>query len=450
MKARHLAAALLAAAAAVLAWTPPERVDRRPDNYVVYCNDIAVGPDGTPHIVWSECPRETYFEMIKYSRRDHDTWTIPINISRDSGDLRTPTIVVDSTGVPLVVWTEESSQRVRYVRFLGDTWSIPKLCFPTGGITPRLTIDSRNRIHLLFENCGRPGVIWYSYYISEADSWAQPCTVAFAPFELGWSDLTVDRQDYLHAVWMSWTTLNIEYSFNDGTGWSEPVEVPNPAPGTQAAIPRVATDTFNQPHVVWDETRVYYSCKDGDTWTAARRLYEDWSGYPVICSDSLNQLHVVFVVGRNFPALWYIVKGESGWTQPEFLTDTAGLAELIVHDTLLHLAYRKDWFLYYTSRSVRAAVAEPAPETPARSLLTTCTIVGAELTIRYRLAEAAGVRLVIYDTAGRCIRSMDLGCRPPGTCTQKLRISELGPPGAYVVELEQGGYRQCRKVITVR
>lgn len=434
------------------AWSPPERVDRRPDNYVVYRCDIAVGPDGTPHIVWSECPRETYLEMVNYSRRDHDTWTIPVNVSRDSGDFRTPAIVTDTAGVPLVVWSEDYAVRIRYVRLLGDTWSLPKLCFPTYGITPRLAIDSRNRTHLLFEKYGRPGVIWYSYYVSEADSWAQPCTVASGPSALGWSDIAVDRQDHLHAVWMDYSTFGIGYAYNDGTGWSEPVRLPDPAPGPDdySCYPRVATDTFCRPHVVWEERSggywVYYSALVGDTWTQPVRVDTQSGLRPVVCSDESSRLHVVW----RRSGLWHRARSGSGWTEPRFISDTsiAMLPELATSPAGLHLAFRGGWGLFYSTDAGTGGILEETAIPAGRRLDVVC-LQGGFLLLRFDVQERCNAAVSLWDSAGRLALSCSLGQLEPGRHEGRVSVRQL-PSGIYVCRLEAGGGVSAAKTVILK
>uniref|UniRef100_A0A7C4GHG1 Exo-alpha-sialidase n=1 Tax=candidate division WOR-3 bacterium TaxID=2052148 RepID=A0A7C4GHG1_UNCW3 len=452
MKPRKFVVLIFAAglAATAAAWTPPERVDRRPDNYVTYGNDIAVGPDGTPHIVWSECPRETYLEMVKYSRRDHDTWTVPINISRDSGDLRQPAVVVDSAGRPLAVWSEVYAARIRYARFLGDSWSVPKLCFSTGGITPRLAIDSRDRTHLLFEKYGRPGVIWYSYYVSEADSWAHPCTAAAGPGELGWSDLAVDRDDHLHAVWMDWWTYGIGYSRNDGTGWSEPVRLPDPAPQGQSCDPRIACDALGRPHVVWEERWggywVYYSTLVGDTWTQPVRVDTLPGLRPVLCCDETSRLHVVW----RRSGLWHRARAGSGWTEPVFISDTAiaMLPELATSPAGLHLAFRGGWWLFYSADAGAGGISEERA-IPAGQRLDVVCLRGGELLLRFDVQERCNAAVSLWDSAGRLAWSCSLGQLEPGHHEGRVSVRQL-PSGIYVCRLEAGGRPSAAKTVVLK
>ena len=90
MKLRKLtvAACVLAGAGQILlAWSPPERVDRRPANFRAGAPTLAVSANSVVHFAWYEAPDSNpYLQKVMYAFRTCDTWSIPLNISRDSGD----------------------------------------------------------------------------------------------------------------------------------------------------------------------------------------------------------------------------------------------------------------------------------------------------------------------------------------------------------------------------
>ncbi len=432
--------------AVVSAWGPPERVDRKPDNYVTYDNDIKVSRDGTPFIVWSECKRETYFEKVMFARRDHDTWTIPVNVSRDSGDLRQPTITLDRNGMPIVVWTEYYTGRVRFVRFLGDSWSIPKLCFSTHyGWTPVLVTAPDGRVHLQFEKPGAPGVIWHSYYIPEADSWAKPCTVAYCPSDpLGWSDLTADRNSHLHSVWMDYSTYGVGYAYNDGTGWSEPVQLPDPS-RHQSCSPRIVCDSFCRPHVVWQEYSggypTYYTYFNGDSWSAPLRLFSP--GRPQICLDSFNLLQIIAGTMSYFVR---VVRLDTAWSQVESLYP-GGLFSFAVSRELIHLLYSpSDFCLYYRCGSLLPGVEENGSE-PNRCFRPIGF--GSLRFVEFELDYAEDVVIKLFESTGRCATRFYLGRMGAGR--HRVRILDNSPgSGVRFVVVEAGKRVAGYKCILVR
>ncbi len=443
-----VAVVALATAPQLVAWTPPERVDRRPENYVIYSCAIAAGPGSSPHIVWSECPRGTYLEKIMYARRQGDTWTVPVNVSRDSGDLRQPALVVDVLGRPLVLWSEEGRQRIRYVRFAGDSWTAPKQAFAARGITPRMVIDSRNYPHVVFEEYTGRGGIWYSRYDASADSWATPVPVATDSEPLGWSGLAVDRRDHLHAVWMSWGTNDIGYSTYDGTSWAAPVSLPNPAPGTLASYPRVAADTNCLPHVVWDESRVYYSYLSGDSWTAPHRVDEQPSGYSVVTADYSNRIHVVWARDNG---LMYSAKSDTGWSLPESLGGRrASLAEVCIVGSSLACAWREDWKLYFSENRLNPAVDEQTPHEPLGG---TVRLVGspAGRTVLLCLLKAPSeIAVSLYDVAGRCVWRAPTRIQAAGLLEVNLSPACLADSGLYFATVRIGKRTETLKLVLVK
>jgi hypothetical protein len=441
------ATCLMAAAglwSAVHAWTAPERVDRRPDGYRTFLSDIAVGSDGTPHVVWTEYPTGTYYEKTMYARRVQDTWSVPVNISRDSGDIRTPAIVVDDSGVALIVWSEQGQARMRYVRQMGDSWSAPKLTFTQSTAIPRLVIDVLNQIHLLFD--GYNG-IWYSRYESGADSWATPMLVASGPSGLSWQDVTADRQGHLHAVWMDYGTNGLGYSFYDGTRWSTPESLPDPAPGSyQSCDPKVAADADCKPHVVWQERAggyfLYYTKRSADTWTTPYRFFDQSGGYPFIAADAADRLHVVW--GWDY-GIRYIVRVDSAWSSPASLTDTAAFfPRLAQGPSRLHLIWTQGTQIRYSEHDL-SGISEEAPAVGARALIRACRT-GNGYRLDFSLANSGDARLELADVAGRVARRIRLGYFNRGRHEVELSLDSV-PNGVYFCRLHCGSEMSTLKLI---
>src|SRR5690606_23287133 len=70
-------------------------------------------------------------------------------------------------------------------------------------------------------------------------------------------------------------------------------------------------------------------------------------------------------------------------------------------------------------------------------------------TLRYDLAEAAPVRLVLFDVLGRTVRTLDEGARPAGRHEVALDAAGL-PAGVYVVRIEAGAFRAAQKLVRMR
>lgn len=434
----------LSQAGCLFAWTTPERVDRRPEGYHVFMPALAVTPDGTVHAVWSEAPPPSYMTgKVMYARKDGDTWTIPVNISRDSGDIREPAVATDTLGNLVVVWGEDGSGLMRYVRQLGDTWSVAKPCFSKRGTIPRVAVDSRGRIHMVFQSGG----VWYSHFLPEADSWAMPVEIAASPVYTGWARITVDRFDHLHAVWMDYNTLAIGYGFNDGTGWSQPERLPDPDTTWPSAYPAVAVDTSGRPHVVWEEDFdlrywVYYSTKAGDTWTTPYRVNDQDGSRPVIATDTMGNVHVAWGWGTG---LRYRVRTQAGWQGLVEISDSSSLMpEIARHGAVLSLMWTQTpWSIYYSEHDVTGGCEERrgrgVTDVPSVTM-------GNSSVLTYTLAEAAPVRVDLYDTVGRLARSYSFGPQRPGK--HQLRLDQgCLRPGVYLVHVLAGSRRYVLKAV---
>jgi len=442
-------ASALLQAGYLFAWTPPQRVDRRPEGYVASSPALTVESSGVVHAAWAETPASRYQDKIVYARRDRDTWTIPLNISRDSGDFRSPAIALDSFGRATIVWSQEGTAIIRYVRQMNDTWSLPKLCFPYTGITPRLVSDGRGRLHLLYEDLASHGGIWYSYFLPVPDSWTTPTRVALGTGELGWSSLAVDRFDHLHAVWMDWGTNGLDYAFNDGMGWSQPVRLPDPAPGDYSCEPRVTVDTAARPHVVWQERsggyRLYYSTMFSDTWTTPRQLYSGNAGGPAICTDSAGRLHIVWGWGDG---LQHIESVDTGWSSPEYITQVSSKGEVVADRRLVHALWRDSHFNIFYSNNGTPGVGETMKAGLLFVSFRAVTSTG-RLMASFSLSVAGRVVLSVYDAAGRSALERDWGALSAGTHSIPLNLDSV-PAGLYFGLLRAGNASQVAKFTKVR
>lgn len=447
---RALATAVVVLSTAV-AWTLPERVDRKPDGYRTYLPVLAAGPDGTLHAAWSESPGTGFLQKIMYATRQGDTWTIPVNISRDSGDIRTPAIVLDSTGHALVVWSEESYARMRYVRQLDDSWSVPKLCFSNLGIMPRLVVNGQGRIHLLFEDLGGQGAIRHSRYDAGGDSWETPDLVADDSGTLAWSDLAVDSRDRLHAVWMDYGTYGMGYCHNDGAGWTRPEQLPDPAPSGQSVLPRIAVDTADSPHVVWEERSggylVHYTFRDGDTWATPYRVYDESGSWPVLAIDPAGRVHVVW--GWSY-GLKYVAKTESGWSAPLSVTNagTAAPGQLLVRGSMLSLVlFQGQWEIWYSEHDASGVEGDPGC-LPERSRLRVGLRAG-EVVASFRLESSCRVTLQVLDSAGRQVAGLGPVGLDEGPHEVSVPVTGLAS-GTYLCRAVMGGKVESVKLVVTR
>jgi len=82
-----------------------------------------------------------------------------------------------------------------------------------------------------------------------------------------------------------------------------------------------------------------------------------------------------------------------------------------------------------------------------------------ETWIPFQLADPAYVRIIIYDLAGRTVRRINLGYRPPGFYLSHSKAllwdgrnekGERVSSGIYLYEMRADGFRERRRMILVR
>lgn len=143
---------------------------------------LAVGPDGTIHVVWTEFfyPRSWPPAGVFYSRSVDGgrSWSTPFEIA--GVNHLQPNIVVVGTNTVHVVWNGAVIIGGRYHRWSNDggqTWSETQAIVPPkkGGMegAPQLAVDSAGTLHVLTTYSG---CAWYTFFQNQ--KWAEPTCIA--------------------------------------------------------------------------------------------------------------------------------------------------------------------------------------------------------------------------------------------------------------------------------
>lgn len=129
---------------------------------------------------------------------------------------------------------------------------------------------------------------------------------------IGWATIASDTFGNLHVVWDQWTVTETDtnsdlyYSTGDGTLWSDPTQITNTP--TISTYPKIIVDRYNTLHLFWLEwlgpsslkrpTDIFYSYSEGGTWSTPLRLTQT--------SDSLS-IGRVFNIALNQTNQIYVV-----------------------------------------------------------------------------------------------------------------------------------------------
>ena len=170
---------------------------------------MAIDSESNLHVVWKESETDTsYYTEIYYSKFDGDSWSTPLNISDLPDYSSDQQIAVSPEGYPHVVW--EEGFHIYYAFYDGKEWSAP---FPvsdtlTGerGFLPDIIVDLNSHPHIVWG--GEGPELWYTY--CDGASWISPIDVSGSLANSGGPDITVDHSNCLHLAW--WEGFEIYYS----------------------------------------------------------------------------------------------------------------------------------------------------------------------------------------------------------------------------------------------
>ncbi|MFX0197852.1 MAG: TolB family protein [Candidatus Hodarchaeota archaeon] len=242
----------------------------------------------------------------------------PIRLSQDAPEEEwfsdSPTLVVDSQNRIHVVWCDEqaapfhyeyiSFRDLYYKSFNGSKWSInQQITFGNGtSYSPVLAVDASDMLHLVWQDTRHiQSEIYYKFY--DGQSWSPEYRLTTSSDHSLNPTIVVDFQNVVHVFWHEGTEdggFRIFYIKNDGTGWSEALQLTNISFITKN--PTVAIDSQNTLYLVWVDERdgnkeLYYKSYHADQWGPAQRLTvtDSNSESPLLLVDFNDNLHLIWL-----------------------------------------------------------------------------------------------------------------------------------------------------------
>lgn len=285
--------------------------------------------------------------LFFFSQAARADWRPAKRITWTSGWSEYPSMAVDPSGNPHVVWDDDTTgySEVYYKGSSdgGATWTTAKRLSSTtaGCYRPDIAVDSSGALH----------VVWYDfapgdyevYYRKSPDggiTWTTTKRITWTSGGSEYPAVAVDSSGNPHVAWMEYTLGNYEIyykkSTDGGTTWSTAKRLTWTSESSDE--PALAVDSSGNPHVIWYDQapgnfEIFYrkSMDGGAAWTPAKRLTWDSDGswYPSIAVDSSDILHLAWenaTVGS--PEIYYKKSADGGttWTPIKRLTWTSGLS----------------------------------------------------------------------------------------------------------------------------
>ncbi|MFH1084712.1 MAG: hypothetical protein V1772_02965, partial [Chloroflexota bacterium] len=228
--------------------------------------DLAVGPDGTIHLVFtyrlSDRPDFAGNYDVFYTRWTGSGWALPDNVSETSGASVQPAITIRRDGMPLVVWsdTTEGSPRIYHGWQTQGVWSTFLIEGSLGGSASDISPGRGERIWVAWQVVGPSG--------------------------------TYD----IYTVWgngMAWNSFAVRASENTSA---------------HAVAPKLSGDIYRGAYLVWQQedlvqAEVYYAdTLAGDPWWSVPQQVSalaGWSEQPAIAADRSGQVHVAWSDGAQ-------------------------------------------------------------------------------------------------------------------------------------------------------
>jgi len=353
---------------------------------------IAMGPDGDIHVVW-EGWTSVSWEILYSGKRPGGVWSSPVNVSNTSGASNRPAIAVGEDGTLHVVWHDEAGgdwDILYSSRAPGGSWSPATNISNNAGWSfhPEIVVGGDGTLHVVWHD--NTSKNWQILYVSKPvdGPWSLPTPVWSSGGRSWFAALAVGGEGYLHLVWEERTPDNWEVLYTSrppGGSWASPENVSGTAGMSRRPALAVAGDGF--PHVVWQDEaggnlRLRY---------AARGQDGSWSS-PVVVSDDVlasTRSAVVAATDGSLYATWvgngsgggdilFAAKPAGGsWTPAVNISSSDGAsgepALAVGDDGSPHVVWHdntpgSDHVFYASPSTVLAATPPPATaETPPKS-----------------------------------------------------------------------------------
>ncbi len=279
---------------------------------------LCLDSSGNPHITWFENPsgnNEIYYlkwNGTEWVDADGSSGRESINISTNTGSSEDPSLYLDSSGYPHIVWHDSTSgnEEIYYLKWNGTEW------VDVAGSSGKEAINVSNRpgdsgyASLCLDSLENPHIAWYDfasgkndiYYLkwngaawvdADGSSGQESINVSNTDEISNYPSLYLDNSGNPHIAWHNSHSENNEiyYLKWNGTEWvdgdgsgQESINISN-NDGT-SENPSLYLDSSGNPHIAWkDKTPgnydIYYL-----KWNDAPAL--SWTGETNYTSDGLH------------------------------------------------------------------------------------------------------------------------------------------------------------------
>ena len=347
-------------------------------NYTSYIPSIAVDSHGHEHIAWySNTPLGNtqvyylYWDGYEWVDAAGSSGQESINISQTNTNAEYPRLVLDSLDRPHITWEDGAGndREVYYLYWNGSAWAdatgsgraqinVSNMAGYSGH--PAIALNSANRANIAWtqEEGSNPskdniyfarwnGVQWVGAVTNSPEKIYESADDSLYPY------VCVDTLGNPHVTWSDGPDANREiyYLRYNGSAWVDAtgsgvsqINISNTP--LYSAWPKMALDSFNRPHIVWEDDdaggqNIYYLHWNGSSWvdvtgsgTAAINVSGTYhyAYEPMIKLDKSDTPHVMWAEGAIETSDIMCVKWNGSYWSDESGTGTA--FKRVFHDDI--------------------------------------------------------------------------------------------------------------------
>lgn len=295
---------------------------------------VAIDSQGTIHYVWWH-PTEHVIQYTRCTEISAGSCTAPVNLPNNGGQSFYPAIAIDTQDRPNVVWEsrDAGSYSVYWSRFENGAWApIRKLSREPYSELPDLAIGTQGVIHVVYQS--KQDGKGYVYYVESQDGFASRTSVQLAAHDASeplatlaeagilspdgnqlssglYPRVAVDSLDRAHVVWNAPTPYGIYYTFQNATGGFRGALLVNS--GQKDQTPDIIVNPQdNAVGIVWgtydDFNAAFAEYRNGKR----DKIFYDVDGgiaqslWPRLAVDCAGKFHVVFQGKVNVGGNWDI------------------------------------------------------------------------------------------------------------------------------------------------
>ncbi len=472
----HGCAEILVGAGRIGDWGPDERLtDNLAGSSTAWSNGRSVyaEPHGVVHVVWADS-RDGNSEI--YYRRWGDAWGAETRLTDDPGFSDNPVIAGGPGGALHVAWvdTRDGNQEIYYKKWDGSSWSSDTRLtdYGTGDVYPAIAADGLGNVHVVWHRL-------YSFWARvvhlqwDGVSWSEPLLLGGVPnYAARMPSIAACPDGTTYVAYeqdaASREPGDIYVRIFDGSSWTDPVALTSDP--SYSRCPSVTVDPNGHAHIVWHDGRdlsgaIYYSSYEGNTWSSPEGIVTDLHDQQcaTIACDPYGWLHVAWQDARDGNAEIYYKSRMGSWSaderltaaahasvQPSIATDAGGQACLVWTD-----CRDGNDEVYCKQRFIDpAALPDASPglsSFPGIVWSVWPTPVSARATVEFTLQRAAPVRLEIFDTGGRHVRTLIEGNLPAGqhraTWDRQDAAGRCVDSGIFYLRLRAAGQSANRPLV---